>query len=149
MHKVYPQVQDALNIPVLHIADATAHKIKEVGLERIGLLGTIYTMQQDFYKGRLEEKFGLDILVPGLEDQHHVNQIIFEELVVGRIADQSREVFRGVIQRLIVSGAQGIILGCTEIPLIVDPGEFDLPIFDTTYIHAEMAVEIALGERTP
>ena len=147
MHKVYPQVQDALNIPLLHIADATAHKIKEVGLERIGLLGTIYTMQQEFYKGRLEEKYGLDILVPSLEDQHKVNQIIFEELVVGRIEDQSREVFRGVIQRLIVSGAQGIILGCTEIPLIVDPGEFDLPIIDTTYIHAEMAVEIALGER--
>ena len=147
MHKVYPQVQDALNIPILHIADATAHKIKEVSLERIGLLGTIYTMQQDFYKGRLEEKFGLDILVPSLEDQHQVNQIIFEELVVGRIEDQSREVFRGVIQRLIATGAQGIILGCTEIPLIVDSGEFDLPIFDTTYIHAEMAVEIALGER--
>jgi aspartate racemase len=147
MHKVYPQVQDALNIPVLHIADATAHKIKEVGLERIGLLGTIYTMQQEFYKGRLEEKFGLEILVPGLEDQHQVNQIIFEELVVGRIADLSREVFRGVIHRLIATGAQGIILGCTEIPLIVDPGEFDLPIFDTTHIHAEMAVEIALGER--
>ena len=147
MHKVYPQVQEALNIPVLHIANATAHKIKEVGLERIGLLGTIYTMQQEFYKGRLEEEYGLEILVPDLEDQHQVNQIIFDELVVGRITDQSRDVFRGVIHRLITTGAQGIILGCTEIPLIVNPGEFDLPIFDTTYIHAEMAVEIALGER--
>ena len=147
MHKVYPQVQDALDIPVLHIADASAHTIKEAGLERIGLLGTIYTMQQDFYKGRLEDQYGLEILVPRIEDQHQVNQIIFDELVVGQIADQSRDVFRGVIHRLITTGAQGIILGCTEIPLIVDSGEFDLPIFDTTYIHAEMAVEIALGER--
>jgi aspartate racemase len=146
MHKVFPQVQEALDIPVVHIADATAQKIRAAGLERVGLLGTIYTMQQDFYKGRLINQYGLQVLVPNLNDQQQVNRIIFDELVVGRIEDQSREIYRSVIQRLIGMGAQGIILGCTEIPLIVNPEEFNLPIFDTTYIHAEMAVEIALGE---
>jgi aspartate racemase len=147
MHKVYPQIQAALDIPVLHIADATGLKIKQAGLQKIGLLGTIYTMQQDFYKGRLEEKYGLEILVPGSSDQQQVNQIIFEELVLGRIEEGSRKIYRQVIQSLIGMGAEGVILGCTEIPLIINPGEFDVPIFDTTYIHAEMAVEIALGQR--
>jgi aspartate racemase len=146
MHKVFPQVQEALDIPVVHIADATAQKIRAAGLERVGLLGTIYTMQQDFYKGRLINQYGLQVLVPDLNDQQQVNRIIFDELVVGRIEDGSREIYRAVIQGLIGLGAQGIILGCTEIPLIVNPEEFNLPIFDTTYIHAEMAVEIALGE---
>jgi len=146
MHKVFPQVQEALDIPVVHIADATAQKIRAAGLEKVGLLGTIYTMQQDFYKGRLINQYGLQVLVPDLNDQQQVNRIIFDELVVGRIEDGSREIYRAVIQGLIGLGAQGIILGCTEIPLIVNPEEFNLPIFDTTYIHAEMAVEIALGE---
>jgi len=146
MHKVFPQVQEALDIPVVHIADATAQKIKAAGLEKVGLVGTIYTMQQDFYKGRLINQYGLQVLVPDLNDQQQVNRIIFDELVVGRIEDGSREIYRAVIQGLIGMGAQGIILGCTEIPLIVNPEEFKLPIFDTTYIHAEMAVEIALGE---
>lgn len=147
MHKIFPQLQAALDIPILHIADATALKIQDAGLWRLGLLGTIYTMQQDFYKGRLQEKYGLKILVPGLADQEQVNRIIFEELVVGVINDRSREVFRDIIQGLVDRGAQGVILGCTEIPLIVHPDRFSVPIFDTTYIHAEMAVEIALGER--
>lgn len=148
MHKVYPQIQKALKIPVLHIADATAGKISQAGLTRLGLLGTIYTMQQDFYKGRLEQKFGLQIMVPGLEDQQKVNQIIFEELVVGRFEEQSRIYFQNVIQRLVAMGVEGVILGCTEIPLIVDQEACEVPLFDTTYIHAEMAVEIALGERS-
>jgi aspartate racemase len=147
MHKVFPEIQEAIDIPVLHIADATALKIQHAGLSKIGLLGTIYTMQQDFYKGRLQAQFDLEILVPDQSDQQQVNRIIFDELVVGRIEDKSRKIFRKIIQRLIDSGAQGIILGCTEIPLIVSPEDFDVPIFDTTYIHAEMAVEIALGER--
>jgi aspartate racemase len=147
MHKIFPQLQAALDIPILHIADATALKIQEAGLNRLGLLGTIYTMQQDFYKGRLQEKHGLEILVPGQADQEQVNHIIFEELVVGVINDRSREVFRDIIQGLVDRGAQGVILGCTEIPLIVRPDWFSVPIFDTTYIRAEMAVEIALGER--
>ena len=147
MHKVYPQIQAALDIPVVHIADATAHKIREAGLERIGLLGTIYTMQQDFYKGRLQEQYGLEIIVPGESDQRQVNQVIFEELVLGKIREESREMYSQVIQGLIAMGAQGIILGCTEIPLIVNPEDFDVPIFDTTHIHAETAVDIALNAK--
>lgn len=145
MHKVYPQIQAALDIPVVHIADATAHKIRKAGLERIGLLGTIYTMQQDFYKGRLQEQYGLEIIIPGESDQHQVNQIIFEELVLGIIREESREIYSQVIKGLIKMGVQGIILGCTEIPLIVNPEDFEVPIFDTTYIHAEIAVDIALN----
>ena len=147
MHKVYPQIQQALKIPVLHIADATAAKISQAGLTRLGLLGTIYTMQQDFYKGRLEQRFGLQIMVPGVDDQKMVNQVIFEELVVGRFEEQSRIYFQNVIEQLIARGAQGVILGCTEIPLIVNQDLSEVPLFDTTYLHAEMAVEIALGER--
>jgi aspartate racemase len=147
MHKVYSQIQAALDIPVLHIADATAQKIEDADLERIGLLGTVYTMEQDFYKGRLQDKYGLKILIPDDTRREQVNRIIFDELVLGRIEDESREIYRQVIGDLIDMGAQGIILGCTEIPLLVNPGDFDVPIFDTTYIHAEMAVEIALGER--
>jgi aspartate racemase len=148
MHKVYPQIQAALDIPALHIADATGLKIKQAGLQKIGLLGTIYTMQQDFYKGRLSDAYGFEILVPGSSEQQMVNQIIFDELVVGHLEDASREVYRRIIRDLERRGAQGIILGCTEIPLIVDPEEYEIPIFDTTYIHAEMAVEFALGERS-
>jgi aspartate racemase len=147
MHKVYPQIQAALDIPVLHIADATARKIEEAGLERIGLLGTIYTMEQDFYKGRLQDIYGLEILIPGSARREQVNRIIFDELVLGKLEDESREIYHQVIGDLINMGAQGIILGCTEIPLLVNPGDFDVPIFDTTNIHAGMAVEIALGER--
>jgi aspartate racemase len=146
MHKVYVEVQAALEIPVLHIADATAMKINELGLERIGLLGTIYTMEQDFYKGRLIDNYGLEVLIPEKDDRLQVHRIIFEELVLGRIEEESREVFRRVIMELVDSGAEGVILGCTEIPMIVDPKEVQVQIFDTTYLHAEMAVEFAFGE---
>lgn len=147
MHKMYDEVQAALNIPVLHIADATALKIKEGGLNKIGLLGTIYTMEQDFYKGRLSELHGLEVLVPGKSDRQIVNQIIFDELVIGQIKPESKAEYARVITNLVELGSQGIILGCTEIPLLVDPGQMPVPTFDTTYIHAEMAVEIALGEK--
>jgi len=148
MHKVFPQVQAALDIPVLHIADATALKIQEAGLDKIGLLGTIYTMEQDFYRGRLQEQYGLHVLIPDPMEREQVNRIIFDELVLGKINDESREIYRQVMGNLVEMGAQGIILGCTEIPLIVDAQDFDLPLFDTTYLHAEMAVEIALGEKS-
>jgi aspartate racemase len=146
MHKVYVEVQAALEIPVLHIADATAMKINELGLERIGLLGTIYTMEQDFYKGRLIDNYGLEVLIPEKDDRLQVHRIIFEELVLGRIEEESREVFRRVIMELVDGGAEGVILGCTEIPMIVDPKEVQVQIFDTTYLHAEMAVEFVFGE---
>ena len=147
MHKMYDEVQAALDIPVLHIADATALKINEAGLNKIGLLGTIYTMEQDFYKGRLRELYGLEVLVPGISDRQIVNQIIYDELVIGQIKPESKAEFARVIAILVELGSQGIILGCTEIPLLVDPEQMPVPTFDTTYIHAEMAVEIALGEK--
>lgn len=148
MHKMFPEVQAAINIPMLHIADATGFAITEAGLSNLGLLGTIYTMEQDFYIGRLEEKFGVRVLVPEEDDREVVNRIIFEELVIGLIKDESKDEYNRIIAKLIQSGAQGIILGCTEIPLLVKPDEVGVPVFDTTYLHAEMAVEIALGERS-
>ncbi|MFC1922781.1 aspartate/glutamate racemase family protein [Chloroflexota bacterium] len=147
MHKMYSEVQAALDIPVFHIADATGLKIKEYGLDKVGLLGTIYTMEQDFYKGRLNEKFGFQVLVPEKPDRRIVNRIIFEELVVGQVKPESKAEYTRIIYNLIRMGVKGIILGCTEIPLLVDSADVTVPTFDTTYIHAEMAVEIALGER--
>jgi aspartate racemase len=148
MHKMFPEVQGALSIPILHIADATGLVIKEAGLERLGLLGTIYTMEQDFYTGRLKDEFGLQVIVPDEDDRKVVNRIIFEELVVGQIKEESKAEYGRIITNLIQKGTRGIILGCTEIPLLVEPDEIGVPVFDTTLIHAEMAVEIALGERS-
>ena len=147
MHKMYSEVKAALNIPVLHIADATGMKIAEQGIERVGLLGTRYTMEQDFYKGRLRDRFGLEVLVPGEADRQVVNRIIYEELVVGQIRPDSKAEFERIMAALAQLGAGGIILGCTEIPLLVGPEDVSVPVFDTTTIHAAMAVEIALGER--
>lgn len=148
MHKMFPEVQASINIPMLHIADATGFAIAEAGLNNLGLLGTIYTMEQDFYIGRLENKFGVKILVPDEDDRVVVNRIIFEELVIGLINDESKDEYNRIITKMIQNGAQGIILGCTEIPLLVKSDEVRVPFFDTTYIHAEMAVEIALGDRS-
>jgi aspartate racemase len=145
MHKVYSQIQAAIDIPILHIADATGMKIRQLGLSKLGLLGTIYTMEQDFYTGRLREKFGFQVLVPNEADRQLVNRVIFEELVLGKIISESQVQFQRVINSLVNLGAEGIILGCTEIPMIVNADDFTVPIFDTTYIHAEMAVDIALG----
>jgi len=148
MHKMYDPVQAALGIPMLHIADATALKVREIGLEKVGLLGTIYTMEQDFYKGRLSDNYDLQVLVPGKTDREIVSRIIFDELVLGKINPESKSEYKRIMANLVEVGAQGIILGCTEIPLLVDPIDVTVPTFDTTYIHAEMAVEIALGERS-
>jgi aspartate racemase len=148
MHKMYDAVQASLGIPMLHIADATALKVKEKGLGKVGLLGTIYTMEQDFYKGRLSQKYGLQVVVPGKSDREIVNTIIFDELVLGVIKAESKAIYRHIAETLVEMDAQGIILGCTEIPLLIGADDIAVPTFDTTYIHAEMAVEIALGERT-
>lgn len=147
MHKLYDQVQSELGIPMLHIADATAEKILDAGMEKVGLLGTTYTMEQDFYKDRLIEEYGLEVLVPEKPDRQLVNRVIFKELVLGVKKPESKAGYMRITQDLIDQGAQGIILGCTEIPLLIDGNDIQVPIFDTTYIHAEMAVEIALGER--
>lgn len=148
MHKMFPEVQAEINIPMLHIADATGIVIAEDGLSFLGLLGTIYTMEQDFYIGRLEDEFGIQIIVPDQTDRIVINRIIFEELVIGLVEEESKSVYNRIIAKLVQSGAQGIILGCTEIPMLVRPDEIDVPVFDTTYLHAAMAVEIALGERS-
>jgi len=146
MHKMYEAVQHAVNIPILHIADATAFRIKERKIHTIGLLGTIFTMEMDFYKGRLADKFNLNVIVPEKKDRMIINQIIYQELVLGEIKQESRNEFIRVMETLVKKGAEGIILGCTEISLLVGVNDTSVPIFDTTYIHAETAVEIALGE---
>lgn len=145
MHIAAPQVRAATALPLLHIADPTAERIKAAGLRRIGLLGTAFTMEQDFYKGRLAQKHGLEVLVPEGADRAIVHRIIYEELVQGRILDASREVYRGVIERLVARGAEAIILGCTEIMLLVAPEDSPVPLYDTTALHAEAAVARALG----
>lgn len=144
MHKVAADIESAVRIPLLHIADATANVITARGLKRIGLLGTRFTMEEDFYKGRLAEKHGLDVLVPGPADRETIHRVIYHELVDGRIETASRQEFRSAIERLVAAGAEGIILGCTEIGLLVKDEDSPVPLFDTTRIHAEAAVDFAL-----
>ncbi len=145
MHRMADPVQAAVSIPLLHIADPTAERIKARGFTRVGLLGTAFTMEQDFYKGRLQRRFGLDVLVPEAEDRAVVHRIIYDELVQGRAEPASRDAYRAVIARLAGRGAEAVILGCTEIMLLIGPGDSPVPIFDTTRIHAEAAVERALS----
>lgn len=144
MHKMADDVQDAVDIPLIHIADATAEVVREQQIKSIGLLGTRFTMEQDFYKGRMIEHFGLDVIVPDADGINAVHQIIYDELVVGEIKDESREQYQHVIAHLQVQGADGVILGCTEISLLIKPEHSPIPVFDTTYLHAVAAVEWAL-----
>jgi aspartate racemase len=144
MHKMADEVEAAMDIPLLHIADATAKVIKSQGLSKIGLLGTKFTMEEDFYRGRLVEKHGLEVLIPEAADREIVHRVIYDELVLGEIKSESREQYKKIIEKLIAAGAQGIILGCTEIGLLVKDEDSRVPLFDTTYIHAVSAVEMAL-----
>lgn len=146
MHRMADTVQAALGVPLLHIADPTAERIAAAGLRRVGLLGTAFTMEQDFYRGRLAGRHGLEVLVPEAGDRALVHRVIYEELVQGRVDPASREAYRGVIARLVARGAEAVILGCTEIMLLVRPEDSAVPVFDTTAIHAEAAVEWALQE---
>lgn len=143
MHKVVNDIQSKIAIPLLHIADATAAQIKEKGINSVGLLGTRYTMEQDFYKSRLEMN-GIKVIVPSEEEREIINKVIYEELCLGEIQQKSRDYYKKVIQGLIESGAKGIILGCTEIGLLVKPEDSDVPLFDTAYIHAFEAVNMSL-----
>lgn len=143
MHRVAERVQAAVAIPLLHIADPTAERIRAAGLRRLGLLGTRFTMEQAFYKGRLADRHGLNVLVPGDEDRVLVHRVIYDELVQGRVEPASREAYRGVIARLVDRGAEGVILGCTEIGLLIRPEDCPVPVFDTAVLHAEAAVEWA------
>ncbi len=145
MHRMADAVSAAVGIPLLHIADPTAEKIKALGLSRVGLLGTAFTMEQDFYKGRLIERHGLDVIVPDEADRKTVHDIIYKELVVGRVENVSRDAYRQVIQRLVDRGAQAIIMGCTEIMLLISQGDSPVPVFDTTELHALAAVDLALA----
>jgi len=145
MHKVAPEIQAALKIPLVHLADATAEKLLQADCQKVGLLGTAFTMEQDFYKGRLKDKYGLEVLVPEAEERAEIHRVIYEELCQGEIHEASRQVFIDSIQRLAAEGAQAVILGCTEIALLVSQQDTKVPLFDTTAIHAEKAVELALA----
>lgn len=146
MHKLADEIESAISIPLLHIADATAEKIKAHGLRRIGLLGTQFTMEQGFYKGRLEDQFGFDVMVPNEVDRKTVHSIIYSELCMGKVLKKSKSAFLHIIDKLIQQGAEGIILGCTEIGMLVNSEDVLVPVFDTTRIHAEAAVEMALRD---
>lgn len=145
MHKVAPQVEAAINIPLLHIADATAEKVKAQGIDTIGLLGTKFTMEQDFYAGRLIDKHGLNVITPSDADREQVHRVIYDELVLGTVRAESREVYLRIMSDLVRRGAGGVIEGCTEIVMLVQQAHTDIPLFDTTAIHAQKAVEWALA----
>ncbi len=146
MHRVADALQQAVTIPFLHIADATGERIREQGLTTVGLLGTRFTMEQDFYRGRLEERYGLTILIPDDPERQVIHQIIYDELVHGTILPASRDAYRRAMANLVARGAEGIILGCTEIMLLVGQADSPVPVFDTTTIHAEAAIHFALIE---
>ena len=145
MHRMADDVKHAVDIPLIHIADTTAHAIKARGMAKVGLLATRYTMEQDFYKGRLINQHGLEVLIPDDEGRTIVHDIIYNELVLGIVKDESRRAYQAVIDKLIADGAQGIILGCTEIELLISkPEHSPVPTFPTTYLHAVAAVDWAL-----
>lgn len=145
VHIVADRVEAALDIPLLHIADTTAEAIKAAGMKRIGLLGTKYTMLEDFYRVRLKEKHGIDVVIPGEEDIEKINTIIFEELVREQFLDSSRAACLEIVDSLIVEGAEGIVLGCTELPILIKADDVPVPSFDTMTIHAVAAAERAMG----
>lgn len=144
MHKVADRITGAVALPFVHIADPTAEQIKAAGFATIGLLGTGFTMEQEFYRGRLTEQHGLSVLVPEEADREVVHRVIYDELCLGIVRDDSREAYRQIMARLVARGAQAIILGCTEIMLLVGDGDATVPLFDTTRIHAETAAALAL-----
>jgi len=146
MHKVATEVEAAVNIPLLHIADATAKQLLADRMTKVGLLGTAFTMQQDFYKGRLSQDFGIQVLVPSEAQQAMVHEVIYQELCLGIINPASKQKYLAVLQDLFNQGAQAVILGCTEITLLVLQTDTPIPLYDTTAIHAQSAVEAALDE---
>jgi aspartate racemase len=147
MHKVAEQVQAAVDIPLLHLADATAQAISRSGLRTVGLLGTAFTMEQNFYRDRLA-RHGLTVLVPHAEDRAGVHRIVYDELCRGVLREESRQVYRDVISRLVEAGAEGVVLGCTEIELLISAADSSVPVFPTTRLHVEAAVDASLGAPT-
>lgn len=146
MHRLAGAVEAAVSIPLLHIADATADGVRKQGLRTVGLLGTRFTMEQDFYRDRLEKQHSLRVLIPDEKERKTVHDIIYCELGHGIISEASRDAYRSIIGNLHARGAEGVILGCTEIPLLIRPGDYPIPLFDTTALHAQAAVEWALRE---
>jgi aspartate racemase len=145
MHKLADAIEAAVDVPLLHIADATGATLREAGAARVGLLGTAFTMEQDFYRARLADRWGVEVLIPDAEDRALVHRVIYDELVQGIARDDSRAGYRDVMARLVDAGADGIVLGCTEIGLLVGAQDAAVPLFDTTALHAEAAVRFALG----
>lgn len=146
MHKCADDIQKNIAIPFLHIVDPTAEKILEHKIKKIGLLGTRFTMEEDFYKKRLTDKFKVDVVIPDQADRDCVHQVIYDELVLGQIKPESKTAYLKIIDKLIAQGAEGIILGCTEIGLLIKQEDVAVPAFDTTYLHAARAVELAIAD---
>ncbi|HDZ5419675.1 TPA: aspartate/glutamate racemase family protein [Vibrio harveyi] len=147
MHKVADQIQQAVNVPLVHIADATAEQLVMDGIKKVGLLGTRFTMEQDFYKQRLIDKFCVDVVVPSSDDQTIVHDVIYNELCKGEVRDDSRQHYLTIIEKLVEQGAEAVILGCTEIAMLVESQHTDVKLYDTTEIHAKAAVEKALDSK--
>lgn len=146
MHKLADEIEEATSLPLIHIADTVADAVCEAGITRVALLGTAFTMEQPFYRERLEEHHGLDVIVPEAEDRAEVHRVIYEELIAGQVLEESREAYRDIITRLVGEGAGGVILGCTEIGLLIDQSDSPVPLFDTAQLHAQAAVEFALSQ---
>lgn len=147
MNSTADAIEAKVKIPVLHIADATGEKVKESGIKTVALLGTRYTMEENFYRGRLENKYGLKVIIPNKTERDYINSVIFDELCAGKFNQSSKERFIQIIDRLVKEeGAEGAILGCTEIPLLINQGDVRVPVFDTTRIHSEAAVKHALKQ---
>jgi len=145
MHKVAPMIEAAIDVPLVHIADAAGQAIASQGLKRVGLLGARYTMEEDFYRQRLQERFGIEVVIPDAADRELVHRVIFEELCRGRFTSTAHEAYLGIIDKLQQAGAEGVVLGCTEIPLLVRQKDCALPLFNTTALHAEMGLTLAFA----
>jgi len=146
MHKVADDVEEEVGLPLLHITDVTGDAIREQGLHRIGLLGTRFVMKESFYQERLRDRFAIEVIVPGEDDIDTIHQIIYNELCESKVNASSRCVCANIVSKLVNKGAEGIVLGCTELPLLIQSGDINAPIFDTTQLHAEAAVNLALAE---
>ncbi len=144
MHKLADDIESSINVPLIHIADTTGDEIRKSGLSRVALLGTQFTMEEDFYKTRLEQKYGVEVVIPGQKDRQAIHNVIYEELCLGVIKQSSAEMVTAVIGGLVASGAEGVILGCTELPLLIRQESIEVPVFDTTAIHAQAAVDFGL-----
>lgn len=145
MHKLYSQIQNSIDIPILHIADATAEELVKNGIKKVGLFGTAFTMEQDFYKDRLIQKYGLEVLIPKKHDREIIHKVIYNELCLGIVKENSKKEYLRIIDGLSKEGAEGVILGCTEIAMLVKQSDTKVKLFDTTAIHAKKAVEYALS----